>query len=1554
MDFPDQLTTEQLADMKAKGLINVVGDPGATATDPSQMGVGRAALAPLKAHAGSLALGGAGAMLAPWALGPEAGIPADIIMGTIGALGGGYAGQKAQEKLEGPEEAQALEDELQKAQASHPLVTSGSEIAASALASGGVFAPSEAVNAGRGVLAKLGGAEITPELSAAMRNVALQSAVNPAINAGIGLATGQGLPSVGDVATQAAGGALFARPSMLGNWVHSLRASTPVDTTQEDKVQPDSRADVTTGSDQPKGTVDQIVGDITQPATDKTRATTAATDVKNTGVVSPPAEDIAKQQALVKEQTGVQLPVMYKNNDLGQWGPHDQQGRPIEINPASKHWQLKSVEDPTVVPTQEPDEKQNTTEEQPEKPVTLPAPSVRSDVTGQAALPAVRPDVGPPTEALNVGPSGASAPRTDSAVEATTHGEGVEAPVLNDEREGVITKPVKGAMGVDSMVMKHSQIEVGTGSALDEHLTDHIAGVAGNAGNATVGSTLKIIANSDHPQAELAKTMLEGMDKQSLEVSINHDPSLDINSNKRSHYSPKDDRINLGTPNLTNVNTILHEASHAALYKKIPSELRNSKGSDALKAYNKYLNYPYGDENIKEIIRSYIEASKQLGLHEELFEGEHGWRESKGFPIEGAKDKGLANTHPDKVHKEGIVHGYEMANLDEFLAGIKTNRKFQEHLNNIPDGIPNSKGTLWGRLTRAISNLLGFKGVKQQSLLERVLKPTEALMKQERPGFESTGERVQAPPSKIPGTKVEKEESHLGILSRGFRAAIDKVHDIGSPAAKAVSNAMKNTLDYKQQLEGKWRNSILKVAEKAHPTDADQKRVVDIRHMESTQNKSFSYMLQNDKQRALYEAEHKSHDLSGQEALKNNEPVMRNGVPSKRILNPFHYGMTVKPEIMDVYRKGTDLPAIKKLDNAYMQHILDQGKSTTFAADQLADWKKGILGDSKSATGDSNQSYFSGARREQGFGLPRSFIGDSVTKNASRYYSRLAMDVAHYKYMEADHKVAGALGGEKDPWGNKIQQTGDSIAGNQDVKNVLHTFKGEQSDASDRIEHSISSTLSSIFIASPALEAHKALSNVVGVISLAENPFAAARSLAHGLMNIKAGYQHSVENGVTKLSARSAMDMFNGSLSGTERFSGIGKAVQSVASLNDITHKLGMGLVHSMMEATIPSKIQRAANGDRTAQQFMKNLDPSYTVGKSYTTQEQAELASKAMNYVHGTGDARTMPAWMLKDNEISGFFQLAHWSIAQTNRFMRDIYTPATKGDVAPLLHSMFGAVVGGYLIKELREDLQGKKGQIPSLSEIASSDRGLQGNVPLVAYNMIAAAQYSGFGGMLSQIAKYPFDFAYKNQPQGATFPADEIVSDLAAQLKNVSSAIANDPNVNWIKLAGAVSTHILSNNFQLGRMALNQGINSGLVSGTPADKKALADRMGELRRFNEVEGLPYNDIDEASNPYMNLEQKGFKQTQDISQAAKMLPELVQNIIQTYHSQPDVMREKLQALKTNEYGTFPSMETMPISFIKYLGYLQREEGPEKAQSELKDYVIHNAVNKAKESLVP
>jgi hypothetical protein len=303
----------------------------------------------------------------------------------------------------------------------------------------------------------------------------------------------------------------------------------------------------------------------------------------------------------------------------------------------------------------------------------------------------------------------------------------------------------------------------------------------------------------------------------------------------------------------------------------------------------------------------------------------------------------------------------------------------------------------------------------------------------------------------------------------------------------------------------------------------------------------------------------------------------------------------------------------------------------------------------------------------------------------------------------------------------------------------------------------------------------------------------------------------------------------------------------------------------------------------------------------------------------------------------------------------MRDVWMPAKRGNLSPLILGVCGAAVGGEVIKKLREEISGKHSSIPGLSEIINSDRGLEGNAGPLAYNAMAALQFAGFGGLFSQLAKYPFDLAYKNSSQALAFPLDEEVSDIAKTVGQVTSAIMNDPSVNFVDLARLVSSHILTSDFRLTREAYNQMINSGMITGTLAERKQLSDKLGQLRRFEQVEGLPFEEQTESTtNPYMYPEQQEFKKTQDIGQAVKDLPGLMQNIMSQYGEHPDVAMAKLRALKDMQYNTMPSLENYPLSFQKYVGYLQRMEGPQAAQQALEDYMHHKIINEAKSSIVP
>ena len=81
------------------------------------------------------------------------------------------------------------------------------------------------------------------------------------------------------------------------------------------------------------------------------------------------------------------------------------------------------------------------------------------------------------------------------------------------------------------------------------------------------------------------------------------------------------------------------------------------------------------------------------------------------------------------------------------------------------------------------------------------------------------------------------------------------------------------------------------------------------------------------------------------------------------------------------------------------------------------------------------------------------------------------------------------------------------------------------------------------------------------------------------------------------------------------------------------------------------------------------------------------------------------------------------------------------------------------------------------------------------------------------------------------------------------------------------------IVTKNSQVGRAVFNNAINTGVVNekqggqlGELAFEKQQSDQLGQLKRFRQVEGLPVAPEDAGDgNPYLNLEQKEFKHTQD-----------------------------------------------------------------------------------------
>lgn len=974
------------------------------------------------------------------------------------------------------------------------------------------------------------------------------------------------------------------------------------------------------------------------------------------------------------------------------------------------------------------------------------------------------------------------------------------------------------------------------------------------------------------------------------------------NDERPTQYDPSNRRVSVESKHLGNHDVILEELLHAATSDVVHGEVGMGDNDKVLQ------NYSGKNKGVKSLIDSYMQARNSGG-------------------------KGLMN------------HIYQMSNLHEFLAGAFHDKAFASKLNGIK--AEGETKSVFTKILDSVKSMLGFD-TKQGSILEKVIDSAHEIFKDQGKG--EIGKRGTEESEPILTKKTDEELP----TRKGWISTIDNIR---THVSKPIADAFQKVLLRNDQNTGSTWNRIKATMDKTGFTKADGVQLDKIAKWENQNNSSApSTMFRNAAQREVYKAERQAYTDSGARNIADKVPVYRNGKPTLLKQNPNGHPTPIDPEVAKVLRENTDKGKISQLKKDFVNSAVNEYKIPAAVAEKqfqtISDHLQG-----KSSSGSTTTPMFAGSRLPEGIPLPESWQKGNYVQRIETYYRRGAMDNAFYKHVESDPDVWSKLGNTQDAWGKAVAPSKEgSYQNNSYVKSQLEEFSSAHAGKnSNPIEKGATSLAAQLFVASPGIELHKVGSNQISALSYVSSPEQFA-GLVKGMTNaFGSGLEHARENGLLKLTSRSVTDFMDKSNRALNILRSTAQLFHNVATLGGATERFSTGLLQGGLEGIMPDKISRANKGDKNEQQLLKRIDPSYTVGKTYNPKEVSQLASSLAGFIHGTHDGRTMPKWMQGDTEISGFAQLAHWSVAQTGRFMNDIVEPAKSGNYKPLVLSLFGSAIGGAIIKKMREEMQGKEGPIPSLNQIANSGTTGSRKVGLTAYNLVSAAQYAGFAGLFSTGVKDSMDLVYKNHPQGADFPLDEIATSLAGNVSQVASAMINDPNFNWGKASVEFAKNIATQNVQLARMGMNQAINAGGITGTQAEKKMLGDKMGELRKFEMTQGLPYQEQEPSTaNPYMDIESKSFRNEPDPYKAAGQLPGIIQSIMQNNSSNPDVMQEKLKGLKSMQYASMPSPERMPIEFVRYIDFLKRTRGEEYANEAIKDFITHQAINKAKSSLIP
>ena len=123
---------------------------------------------------------------------------------------------------------------------------------------------------------------------------------------------------------------------------------------------------------------------------------------------------------------------------------------------------------------------------------------------------------------------------------------------------------------------------------------------------------------------------------------------------------------------------------------------------------------------------------------------------------------------------------------------------------------------------------------------------------------------------------------------------------------------------------------------------------------------------------------------------------------------------------------------------------------------------------------------------------------------------------------------------------------------------------------------------------------------------------------------------------------------------------------------------------------------------------------------------------------------------------------------------------------------------------------------------------------------------------------------------------------------------------------------------------------------------------------------EGEPLADSSlTRPNPLIDKNKRSFKETDSPSEAAGLLPKLVEDAIKNATDasgsiNPERLRAELSGLRRNSYQTIPSPERSPGAAGKYIDWLSRTQGTNESSRRIEDYMRRNAVNRAKTAMVP
>lgn len=785
-------------------------------------------------------------------------------------------------------------------------------------------------------------------------------------------------------------------------------------------------------------------------------------------------------------------------------------------------------------------------------------------------------------------------------------------------------------------------------------------------------------------------------------------------------------------------------------------------------------------------------------------------------------------------------------------------------------------------------------------------------------------------PDEMSGNSNNEKEQPFSALTDAVKPDIERIAKMDHPEAPLVAKGFTKFYENKRYYTGQLNNEVLKELKS---------------HLNYTNPKEL-WALDNDKFQHVVERRWDMQDHGSSkivltpEETKIDKAVSDNLLKSLNLKNsmmsesqfqtptPDYLPMTPSRRTIDTLTNKAGSPEHQQLIQDWHDYYVNTlGKSIRESEAALGNFSKAY--DKKFA---NLAQQFGPIDKSSGLGIPRSWREKQLVDIMSRFNNRYARRLSYMDAIEKNPQVVSAL---KNPTG---------IGHSEIVRRVHENING--ATEAEEAKRTAFSGLIRAGMLGPLTGAKDFVSNFTLGWQHME-PTQAIGSTVSALKDIKANWKASFEQGVNRENI-SSIEFGEGGIdsvvAGMRRMRDILSTVQGRNKLEQITRAIAMGQGRYLVKDNL-AKFQNSSLSGQS-KKFLEDFMPDYATNKNPTQHDLDAAAARYVESVQGTYDYRGLPH-MAVQGSWAPVLSLARWNIEKMNNFNKYVIDPMTKGDFKPFLMQTLGMALGGIATEKLVEAVTGRKSKLPTAEEVKNlfeEGRDKDG-FTAGAYKLMGMSSMSGYGGMLTDLARIPLDIKFNNQTQGYDNPTIWAVQSVYNHYSDLQQAIQNGD----IPSVGDITNRLLSDYLQSYRLAVTH------LSTEQQQKLGDSDQMRDLKIWkitHDQEVAPYGS--DLPNPYLDKNIKDFKKTSDIGQAVSELPQLLSDAVDKAKGDPEQLRKNIEKLKENSFQTFPSPDSMPRSFLQYITWLSKTEGPDVASEHLGEYLQRNAINKVKSSLVP